>query len=149
MRISTENLAILAVGCNVEISSLKDAQELPIGSTQNEGHCSVRRRQYIPSSRLSLISVDDEVSWSAVGLPVGLVHEGPLEAGGESSTSSATETRVLDLLNDPRVALEDDILRTVPVAAFLYKNRARSAHDLEKRGGAGSSTTSPPNERRV
>jgi hypothetical protein len=120
VRISTKNLAILAVGCSVTVSSLKDAQRAANRLDAKRAAVSrCRDGKDVPSTRLSLIGVDDEVSWSTVGLPVGLVHEGPLETGGESSSSSATETRVLDLLNDPRVALEDDILGAVPVATFL------------------------------
>ena len=52
-------------------------------------------------------------------LPTGLVHEAPFETTGEAGTSSSTKTRVLDGLDDPRVAFEENILGFVPVTARL------------------------------
>lgn len=68
---------------------------------------------------LTLISVDNEVSGAGVLVPAGRVHEGPLEAGRETGTTSASETRLLHLADDPIVALEDDFLGLVPVAHSL------------------------------
>ena len=52
-------------------------------------------------------------------LPPRLVHETPLEAAGEASPTTSAQPRVFDLLDDPRVAFEDDIFCTVPVTTAL------------------------------
>ena len=43
----------------------------------------------------------------------------PFEARGETSTTSAAEAGSLDFADDPVVALENDLLRLVPVAHLL------------------------------
>ena len=52
-------------------------------------------------------------------LPPRLVHETPLEAAGEASPTTSAQPRIFDLLDDPRVAFEDDIFCTVPVTTAL------------------------------
>jgi hypothetical protein len=51
----------------------------------------------LAGSWLRLVSIDDEEGRAAVSV---LGHEGPLEARGEASSATATEARVLDVLND-------------------------------------------------
>lgn len=57
---------------------------------------------------------------SGLDLPAirGLVHETPLETRGETGTTTSTETRSLHLVQDPIVALEQDLLGLVPVTAL-------------------------------
>ncbi len=50
-------------------------------------------------------------------LPSRLVHKTPLETTRKASAATSAQTRVFDSLDDPRVALEDDVLRAVPVAS--------------------------------
>jgi hypothetical protein len=45
-----------------------------------------------------------------------LGHEGVLEASGEASASSASEAGLLDLVDDPVLAHEHDVLGLVPVS---------------------------------
>lgn len=70
----------------------------------------------LASSGLTLIGVDDEVTGLVVLVPVLEVHERPFQTRGETSTTSSSQTRGLDLANDPIVTLEDDLLGLVPVA---------------------------------
>merc|ERR1719270_738588 len=69
----------------------------------------------LASSRLALVSVDHQVLRAAV---VWLVHEAPLEAAGEVSTTPASQTAGLDLVNDPLAALLHDLLGLVPLPAL-------------------------------
>jgi hypothetical protein len=48
-----------------------------------------------------------------------LIHQAPLEPRGEAGAATATETRVLDGLDDPGVALVDDALGAVPDSTRL------------------------------
>lgn len=73
----------------------------------------------LAGSRFTLIRIDDQVPRSLVLFPSRLVHERPLETGRESGTTSTSQTGVLNLLNNPRVALEQDLLGLVPVTARL------------------------------
>lgn len=66
-------------------------------------------------ARLRLVSVNDQVLWPSVG---NLRHEGVLQARWETSATSASQARVLDLLNDPVLAHLNDVLGLVPVAAL-------------------------------
>ena len=60
-----------------------------------------------------------------------LVHEAPLHAGGEASTSATTKPRRCDLLKDPFMSFLKDLLCFVPLAlekkphiyTLNYKNR--------------------------
>ena len=54
-----------------------------------------------------------------VVLPTGLVHETPFETARETCTTTTSKTRVFDSLDDPRVALSEDILCPVPISARL------------------------------
>lgn len=47
----------------------------------------------------------------------GLLHESPLHSGRESGTSTTTKTGRRHLLQNPVLALENDLLRLVPVNA--------------------------------
>jgi len=67
------------------------------------------------------ISEGDMRSLPRVLLPSRFVHKAPLESTRKPCTTSATKARVLDILNNPRVALEKDILRTVPVTPRLSR----------------------------
>lgn len=49
---------------------------------------------------------------------VGLVHETPLQSRGETGTTTSTESRLLHLVQDPVVSLEQDLLGLVPVTAL-------------------------------
>merc|ERR1719474_497910 len=69
----------------------------------------------LASSRLALVSVDHQVLGAAV---VWLVHEAPLEAAGEASTSPSPEPACLDLINDPLAPLLHDLLGLVPLASL-------------------------------
>merc|ERR1719447_277252 len=69
----------------------------------------------LASSRLALVSVDHQVLGAAV---VWLVHEAPLEAAGEASTTPASQTAGLDLVNDPLATLFHDLLGLVPLTAL-------------------------------
>jgi len=69
----------------------------------------------LAGSGLTLIGVDDEVTGLVVLVPVLEVHERPFETRGETSTTSSSETRGLDLADDPIVTLEDNLLGLVPV----------------------------------
>jgi hypothetical protein len=70
-------------------------------------------------SWFTLVSVDDEVPRSLVLFPSWLVHEGPFQTRREAGSSATTKTRVFDLLDDPRVAFENDVLGSMPVTALL------------------------------
>merc|ERR1712142_851844 len=63
---------------------------------------------------LSLVGIDHQVLGTAIW---GLVHEAPLHARGEPSTATTTETRALDLSEDPIMSLQDDLLGLVPVSS--------------------------------
>merc|ERR1719204_2699584 len=69
----------------------------------------------LASSRLALVSVDHQVLGTAI---VWLVHEAPLEAAGEASTTSASQTAGLDLVDDPLAPLLHDLLGLVPLPAL-------------------------------
>ncbi len=58
----------------------------------------------------ALVGVDDQIA----GPVTCLRHERPFEAGGESSTAAAAQSRILDLLDDPVPPLEDDVASAVP-----------------------------------
>jgi len=47
-----------------------------------------------------------------------LGHEGVLESGGESSTTTSSESRLLDLIDDPVLAHGENLLGLVPVTAL-------------------------------
>jgi len=49
--------------------------------------------------------------------PTRFVHETPLETGRETGTATTTETGVLNGLDDPGVAFEEDVFCAMPVAA--------------------------------
>lgn len=69
---------------------------------------------------LRLVTVNHKIGGTAVG---DLGHEGVLETAGEAGTASATETRLLDLINDPIWAIEEDILGLMPVSLkTIFKN---------------------------
>ena len=51
--------------------------------------------------------------------PAGLVHEAPLEPAREARAAAAAQARILDRLDDPRIAFEKDLFRAVPVPARL------------------------------
>lgn len=53
-------------------------------------------------------------------LPTWLVHKTPFQTTGETSSSATSKTRILHSLNNPRVALQENVLRPVPVAAGLH-----------------------------
>merc|ERR1719447_1692833 len=69
----------------------------------------------LASSRLALVSVDHQVLGAAV---VWLVHEAPLKAAGEASTTPPSQTAGLDLVDDPLAALLHDLLGLVPLPAL-------------------------------
>jgi len=56
----------------------------------------------------------------------------PLETGGETSTTTSSQAGCLDLVDDPVVALGEDLLRLVPVAHLLRcgKGRGVAAHQV-------------------
>ena len=62
---------------------------------------------------LGLVRVDHEIA----GPGIALGHERPLEAGREAGAAAAAQARVLDLVDDPVVALVDQRLGVVPGAA--------------------------------
>src|SRR5215472_426891 len=67
------------------------------------------------SAWLALIGID-----AKVGRTVALLrHEGPLQASREPGAATATQTRFLDLLDDPIAALKDQFFGAVPIAAAL------------------------------
>ena len=49
--------------------------------------------------------------------PTGLVHETPFETRRKTGTATTTETGVLNGLDDPGVAFEEDVFCAMPVAA--------------------------------
>ena len=61
---------------------------------------------------LGLVAVDHQVGGAAVG---DLRHEGVLEPARETRTASASETRLLDLVNNPVWAVKENILSLMPV----------------------------------
>merc|ERR1719447_502769 len=69
----------------------------------------------LASSWLALVSIDHQVLGAAV---IWLVHEAPLEAAGEASTTPASQTAGLDLVNDPLATLLHDLLGLVPLTAL-------------------------------
>lgn len=91
------------------------------------------------SSRFSFIGIDNQVSWSggyqqpspphpstsmiynlpAILLPSWLVHETPLQSTRESSTSSSSQSRFLNLVDQPRISLQQDLLGLVPISPTL------------------------------
>ena len=89
----------------------------------------------LAGSRLSFIRVDDEIARSKgnkklhrrigdnngprVLLPSRLVHKTPLQSTRETRTSTTPKTRVLDGVNDPRIALENDIFCFMPITTGL------------------------------
>ena len=52
-------------------------------------------------------------------LPARLVHETPFETARETCTTTTSKTRVFDSLDDPGVALSEDILCPVRISARL------------------------------
>jgi hypothetical protein len=64
---------------------------------------------------LGLVTVHDEVGGAAVG---NLRHEGVLETARETCTTSATETGLFDLVNDPVWAIQKDVLGLMPVTLY-------------------------------
>lgn len=72
----------------------------------------------LAGTRLTLVGVDDQVSGGVALLPTLGVHEGPLHATGETSTTTTTKTRGLDLRNDPVISLENHLLSLVPVTVL-------------------------------
>eukprot|EP01139_Manchomonas_bermudensis_P011216 Amastigsp_a342364_35.p2 type:complete len:301 gc:universal Amastigsp_a342364_35:929-27(-) len=82
---------------------------------------------------LALVGVDDKV----LGAPVvGLQHERPLEPGGEPSTATATEPRLLDLVEEPLGSLLNELFGLVPVAPLQSTLDARIAVAVEVRENA-------------
>ena len=89
----------------------------------------------LAGTRLTLVRVHNEIAGSAeresghlvgkrrgiprVLLPAGLVHETPLQSTRETRTTTSSQTGILDRLNNPGVALQDDVLGFVPVPARL------------------------------
>lgn len=71
----------------------------------------------LAGTRFTLVGVHDEIPWSRVLLPTWLVHETPLETTGKASTTTPTQARVFHCLDDPRVALEENVLGSVPITA--------------------------------
>merc|ERR1719204_2939989 len=69
----------------------------------------------LASSRLALVSVDHQVLGAAI---VWLVHEAPLKAAGEASTTPPSQTAGLDLVDDPLATLLHDLLGLVPLPAL-------------------------------
>ncbi len=67
----------------------------------------------LAGARLALVGIDHQVLGPAVRR---LRHEGPLQAGGKAGAAAASQATGLDLVDDPLAALEDDLLRFVPVA---------------------------------
>src|SRR5205085_1742352 len=62
---------------------------------------------------LALVGIDDEIV-----RPLGLLrHERPFESGREAGAAAPAQPRLLDLLDDPVAALENDVLGAVPDAA--------------------------------
>ena len=74
--------------------------------------CVTKTCYYLASSRLSFISIHDQVLGSAI---TGLVHEGPLHTGGESGSTSTSQSRSLDLIDDPVCSLLNNLLGLVPL----------------------------------
>lgn len=72
----------------------------------------------LASTGLTLIGVDDKISGGVSLLPALGVHERPLHATGETGTTASSETGGLDLRNDPLVALQNHLLRLVPVTVL-------------------------------
>src|SRR5215472_16620686 len=69
----------------------------------------------LASARLALVGID-----AKVGRTVALLrHEGPLQASREPGAATATQTRFLDLLDDPIAAFKDQFFGAVPIAAAL------------------------------
>lgn len=58
-------------------------------------------------------------SRSVVAIDARLPATYPFQTRGETSTSSSSQTGGLDLIDDPIVALEDNLLRLVPIAHLL------------------------------
>src|SRR6516164_307249 len=63
--------------------------------------------------RLALIGIDAEVS-RAVAL---LRHKGPLQPGRKTRAAATAQPGFLDLFDDPVASLEDQLLRSIPIAA--------------------------------
>ena len=76
--------------------------------------CVTKTCYYLASSRLSFISIHDQVLGSAI---TGLVHEGPLHTGGESGSTSTSQSRSLDLIDDPVCSLLNNLLGLVPLTS--------------------------------
>merc|ERR1719173_296662 len=109
-------------GLVVELSSDVDiASSGAHGSTSNEAalHQGVRVVTHdltiLARSRLTFISIDHQVLWATI---VGLVHEAPLEAAGESSSPPPSQATGLDLVNDPLATLLHNLLGLVPLASL-------------------------------
>ena len=109
-------------GLVVELSSDVDVPSSGThGSTSHQAslHQGVRIVAHdltiLASSWLTFISVDNQVLWAAI---VGFVHEAPLEATGESSTTPTSESTGLDLIDDPLATLFHNLLGLVPLAAL-------------------------------
>ena len=61
---------------------------------------------------LGLVPVDHQVGGTAVGH---LRHEGVLEAARETCTATTSETRLLNLVNNPVWTVKENVLRLMPV----------------------------------
>ena len=67
-------------------------------------HCYVHMHTHSLSQSLSFLPA-----------VAGFVHEAPLHAGREASSSSPSQTRHLDLIQDPVCPLQEDLFSLIPV----------------------------------
>ena len=67
----------------------------------------------------SIVSVCLSVFLSFLPAIARLIHEAPLHAGGEPSSTSPPQPRPLDLIEDPVHPLEQDLLGLIPVSTLL------------------------------
>lgn len=52
-------------------------------------------------------------------LPVGFIHETPLQTTRETGTTTPSKTRVFDSLNNPGITLAENVFRPMPVSSRL------------------------------
>lgn len=71
--------------------------------------------RWFDSKKEQIWSVPSSHCLPAIG---GLVHETPLQSGGETGTTASTKTGLFHLVQDPVMALEKNLFGLVPVTTL-------------------------------
>ena len=111
------NLFVPELTTDVDVSSLSSHTETNNKSTLNEFvRIMSQNFSILAGTWLGLITVDDEVGRTTIG---NLGHEGVFKSGGETSTTTTAQTRLLDLVNNPIGSVKKDLLSLVPITLYF------------------------------